>query len=221
MNCHVYIILVAHGHDALQEVLQIFKQLFVVDVLIHLEQFLNLCHTLRFPARHHGTIHIACNGVEHLLRVQVVNSFLSVSQNGGTIGTNACQFGASPVKDRHEVVANKVNILFAQVLQGFDVVIDVDITISCTGLDGIMHIDALNAGNMHARSSHFILQGTDALTAPNFTGNSIIQSGDYTGDTGDLTNLLQGNGIKLGAIPSQSHFHIVFLLFLTIIALYC
>ena len=69
MNRHINVILVAYRHNALQEVNQIFKEFLVVDIFIHREKLLDLCHALRLPARHHGSVHIAGNGIEHILRI--------------------------------------------------------------------------------------------------------------------------------------------------------
>ena len=58
MNRHVDVVFVAHRHDCLEEVNQIFKKLFVVDVLVHCKEFLYACHAFRFPSRKNETVGI-------------------------------------------------------------------------------------------------------------------------------------------------------------------
>ncbi len=53
MNCHVDVVLVADRHDGVQEINKVLKELVLIHILIKLEQLLDMCHTLRFPAGHH------------------------------------------------------------------------------------------------------------------------------------------------------------------------
>ena len=69
MNGHVDIVFVADRHDALQEVLQVRKQLLIVHILVHLEQFLDVSHTLRLPAGQDRTVGITADGGEHILGI--------------------------------------------------------------------------------------------------------------------------------------------------------
>ena len=53
---HLDVILVADRHDGLQEVYEILEQLLAVNILIHLEELLDLRHTLRLPAWHNRAV---------------------------------------------------------------------------------------------------------------------------------------------------------------------
>ena len=81
MNRHVDVVLIAYRHDAVEEVDQVFAQSFFVNVFVFFEEILNDCHTFWFPAWHNGSVHVAGYGFKHFFRVQVVYSFLGVSEN--------------------------------------------------------------------------------------------------------------------------------------------
>ena len=59
MNCHIDIVFVTDGHDALQKILQIFEELFIGYVLIHFKEFLDVRHALGFPAGKNRTVGVA------------------------------------------------------------------------------------------------------------------------------------------------------------------
>ena len=56
MDRHLDVILVADRHDGLQEVYEVLEQLLAVNILIHLEELLDLRHTLRLPAWHNRAV---------------------------------------------------------------------------------------------------------------------------------------------------------------------
>ena len=189
MNGHVDIIFVAGGHDALQEIFQIFKELVIIHILVHLKQFFYPGHTLGLPAGHYRAVHIAGDGFEHLLRIQSIHSLLGVSQYGRTIGTHACQLSSGPVKHRHKIVANHVNAGLSQTLQSGDIIVDVFVAVGSTYLDGIVNIYALNTGKLKTCILNFFLQCQNIFHFPGFTGSGAVQSGDHACHAGNLSDL--------------------------------
>ena len=79
MDCHVNVILVAHRHDALQKILQVGKQFFIVNVLVHGKKLFDVRHALRLPARHDAAVGIPGDGREHIFWIDGIYSFLCVS----------------------------------------------------------------------------------------------------------------------------------------------
>ena len=207
MDGHLDVVLIADRHDRLQEVNQVVKQLFVVDILIQFKQLLYLGHALRFPARHDGSVHIAGNGIEHLFRIDAVNSFLGICQHCGTVCPLSGQFGSCPVEDGHEVVADKMDVLFTKVSQAFDIGFDVLVPVSGTGLDRIGNIDTFNAFDLQAGCFHFVFQSTDLFSCPEIARLFVIQHGNDSGYARNLTDLFQGYRIILRPVPAHCHFH--------------
>ena len=207
MNCHLDVVLVAHGHDSLQEVDKVIEQRIRIHILVEGEQLLNMSQALWLPARHHGTVHIASDRVKHLFRIDRIYGSLRIGKNRGTIRALASQFGTCPVEDRHEVVAHQMNVFLAKVFQCLDVVFNIGVAARCSGLDGIGDVDALDAADVQTRSFNFLLEGVDFFLCPELSRLFVIESGDDAGDARDLTDLFQGNGVKFTAIPAKCHFH--------------
>ena len=207
MDCHFNIVLVAYRHDCLQEVDKIIEQSLRVHILVESEQFLHMGKTLRLPARHHGAVHITCDGIKHLLWIDGIHGCLHISKYRGAVRTLAGKLGTGPVENRHEVVADKMNIFFAKVLQRLDVVFDIGVAARGSGLDGIGDVDALDAADMKTGSFHFLLEGVDLFLRPQFSWLLVIQRRNDAGNARDLTDLFQGNGVKFTAIPAKCHFH--------------
>ena len=157
MDCHVDVILVAHRHDALQKILQVGKQFFIVNVLVHGKKLFDVRHALRLPARHDAAVGIPGDGLEHFLRIEGIHSLLGVSEDSRTVRTFSGEFRAGPVENRHEVIAYEMDIFFSEIFQCLNVVINVEITVRCAGFDGVVDVDALDTGNMKSCGSNFRL----------------------------------------------------------------
>ena len=154
---HLDIILVADRHDGLQEVYEVLEQLLAIDILIHIEELLDLRHTLRLPARHYGAVRHLLHGSSEVIRIDRVDGLLVVCETGGTIRVLTCELGSGPVKYRHEVVAYEVNIFLTEVLECLDVVCDVLVTVLIADLDGVADIDRLDTAQAKACSLDLFL----------------------------------------------------------------
>jgi hypothetical protein len=95
-----------------------------------------------------------------------------------------------------------VDVFLAQMLQGLDVVVDVFVTGWKPDLDVVMNVDALDAQDGQAGGLHLFLQGMNPFPRPQRAGGKIVQRGDDPLHSGDLPNLLQGDGIELRTVPT-------------------
>ena len=213
MDGHLDVILVAYGHDLLEEVFEIVEKIVSSHVLVLLEEFLDVRHSLGLPAGHDGTVGVASDGLEHLLGDQLVDSLLCVGQGSGSVRKDSCELSPCPVEDGHEVVAYHVDVLFAEVLQSFDIVSDQLVAGRLAELDIFVNVDALDAGDAKACRLNFFLQSVDPLLAPDFAGLCVIKRRDDAGHAGDLPDLLQCDSVEFGTVPSECHFHSEYLSF--------
>ena len=207
MNGHIDVVLVAHGHDGLEEVLEVGEQRFVVHALVDLKQRLDLLHALGLPAGQDVAVGVRADRGEHVLGIERVHLRLVVGQHGGAVPAGLGQIGARPVKDRHEVVAHHVDVLFAQRGQGLDVVVDVHVAAGQARLDVVVYVDALDAADVQAARRHLVLERPDRLARPGLAGLGGVQGGDHARHPGNLANLLQRHAVIAGAVPAQCHFH--------------
>ena len=166
MNCHINVVFVTDRHDSFQEVFQIGKECFLVHILVHFKELLDFCHTLRLPAGKDKTIGVGGNGIKHFHRIDAVHSLLAISKYRGAVRAYSCKLSAGPVKDRHEIVAYKMNILFAKALQGLNIIVNIFVSVRRTDLDGIVNIHTFDAGKIEPGSIYFRLAGMDFLAAP-------------------------------------------------------
>ena len=207
MDGHLDVVLIADGHDLLKEIFEVVEEIIGGHILILLEELLDVSHSLGLPAGHDGTVGVAGDGLEHLLGNQLVDGFLCVGQSGGSVRKDSCQLSSCPVEDRHEVVAHKVDVFFAKVLEGLDVVGDQLVAGRLAELDIFVNVDALDAGDVKAGGLNFFLERVDTLLTPHFTGLCVIKRCDDACHAGDLPDLLQGDSVEFGTVPSECHFH--------------
>ena len=207
VNGHVDVIFVADGHDALQEIFQVGKKRLVVHAAVHFKQLFDVLHAFRFPAGHDGAVGVAGDGGKHFLRIQLIHGLLGVGEHGGAVRAYAGQLGSGPVEYGHEVVADQMDVCLSQILQGGDVVVDILVAVEKTGLDGVVDVDAFDAGKAQSGVLDLFFQGKDIGKLPHVPGRGVVQGGDHAGHAGDLTDLLQGHGVEAASVPSQCHLH--------------
>ena len=148
MYGHLNIILLTYGLDCLEEIHQIVKETVLIHILIHVKQLFNARHTLRLPSGKLKSVRLFSHGLEHILRINLINLLLAVSQHRGTVRTLLSQIGTGPVKDRHEIIAHHMNSGLAQTLQGRYVVGNVLFPVRSSHLDRIVYIDTLNSQDL-------------------------------------------------------------------------
>ena len=202
MDCHLDIILVTYRHNLLKEIFQVLKQFFIINIFVHSKKLFYFCHTFRLPARHYSSVHIACDRVEHFLRIQCVYCFLCISQYSGTIRSYSCQFCSCPVKYRHKVITYQMNIFFSKIFKSLNIVCNVLVSVSATCLNIIMDIYTFNTSQFQSCCFNFFFHSTDAFSAPYFARLSIIQCSDNSCNPRNLTNLFQSYCVKFGSVPS-------------------
>ena len=174
MNCHIDIVFVAGRHDSFQEVLQILEEFFIINVLVHLKQFFHMFHSFRLPPRHYCAIGVTCDGSKHFLRIQFIYCFLRICKHGRAIRSFSGQLSPGPVKDRHEIIANHVNVFLTKIFQTLNVMINIQIPVCRTGLDGIMYIYTFNADYFKSGSLNLFFHGSDCFSCPHFTRCRIV-----------------------------------------------
>ena len=207
VDSHADIVSVTNRHNSFQEIFQVGEKLFLVHILIKGKELLDFRHTLRLPARHHISVGIPRDGIKHFFRIQSVDGLLAVGQNGGTVRPDAGQLRAGPVENGHEIIAHHMDILFAQVFQGADIVFDVTVPFRKSDFNGIVDVHTFDTRNMKPAGLHFLLQCMYSLLLPKVSGSRIVKSGDHARHTRDLADLLQRDRIEAAAVPAQCHFH--------------
>ena len=213
MNSHVDVVFVTYRHNGFQEVYQIVKKFFFINVFIQSEEFFYFLHTFRLPAWHYSTVHVIFDAVEHLFRIHAVDGVLAVSKNCRTVVSLTLQLCSCPVKYRHEVVAYHMDVCFAQVFQGFNVSFDIFITFRSSCFNSVAYVYAFDTCKMKTGVFYFFLHCHDLVQSPYFTGHFVIQSGDDSLYIAALTNLFQSYSVVVFAVPAHCHFHNKYLTF--------
>ena len=205
---HLDVALAAGGHQSFQEVLQVLPQLFLGDRGIGLEQLVQLCHTLRLPAREGHVVLLgeAQDVVGHGL-VIVLDHVLLVEQSSGAVADGVEQVGTGPVKDGHEVVADDLDTELGQVADALLVVLDVLVAGGQADLDVIVDIDRLDHVHVEAVGVDLIGDLLDLVDLPDLTGHLVVQCPDDAGHAGNLLDVVEGDGIVAFTVPTPTHFH--------------
>ena len=148
MYGHLNVILLTYRLDCLEKIHQIVKETVLIHVLIHVKQLFNARHALRLPSGKLKSVGLFSHGLEHILRINLIDLLLAVSQYRGAVRSLLSQIGTGPVKDRHEIIAHHMNSGLAQTLQGRDVVGNVLLPVRSSHLDRVVYIDTLNSQDL-------------------------------------------------------------------------
>ena len=76
-----------------------------------------------------------------MLRVNLVDDILIVSENRRAVRPLSGQLGTGPVKHRHKVITHHMNVFLAQAFQRRDVVVNIAVSVLCPCLDVVMDVD--------------------------------------------------------------------------------
>ena len=204
--------LLTDRHDGFQEVFQVVPQHLLGDGGVSGKQLFQFGHPLRLPAGHGVALGAFQDVFGHLHGV-ILDQILLVIHGGGAIGQGVEQVGAGPVKHRHEVVGDHFDPGPAQIAQGGDVVLDVLVPGGTANLDVVVDIHRFHHVDVEAGGFDPRLFGGDFLRLPHFAGLLVMQGPHDAGDAGDLTDLLQGDGVIAFAVPAECHLHGRILLF--------
>src|SRR5690606_33270811 len=115
--------------------------------------------------------------------------------------------GASPVEDRHEVVAEHADPQFAHVPDALAVVVDPAISRGEPELDLLVHRNALHHGELQSRRPDLLLQAGEGGLRPDLAYRYVVERRHDPGYPGDLANMLQRYGV-VDAIPAEGHVHV-------------
>ena len=163
---------------------------------------------LRLPTGKRQTIRAFFHAFHQGFGVQAFHRRGVVKQRGRTIGHRVKKVGAHPVKHRHEVVANDLHPVFAQIAQTFLIVLNVLLALRRAELDRLVHVDALDDINIEAVLRRLRLDRSDARLRPHLARRKIVQRPDDAGHARNLADLFEGDGVITFAIPAESGFHV-------------
>ena len=145
MHSHLNLILLASWHNSIQEIFIILTKLVCIYIFILIEQIHNLIPTVWLPARHYETATGFLNAVKHFTGVNSVNDRGIIGKCRGAILQRHGKISSGPVKHRHKVVANQMNVCFSNCLQGLAIIFNQFVPCRKTNFDILMHVDTLNA----------------------------------------------------------------------------
>ena len=206
VNGHLDVALVAHGHQLLQEVLQVLPQLLLGHRAVHLKQLVQAGHPLRLPAGEGHAVEVLQDIVGHGLGV-VLDQVLLIVQGGGAVGQGVEQVSAGPVKDRHEVVADHLHAELLQIPHGLNVVVDIHVPSGQPHLDVVVDVHRLHHVHVEAVRLQLLLDFGDLLLLPDLAGLLVVQGPDDAGHAGDLFDVGQFDAVIALAVPAESHLH--------------
>ncbi len=118
------------------------------------------------------------------------------------------EVGTSPVEHRHEVVADALHTLFAEVAEALFVDLNLFVAVGTRIFDSLDNRKRLYDAPSHAETLDVFLQFVDFLLSPHLTQGHIVKSGNDALHT-NLSELGKSNLILL-AKPTPSSFHFCF-----------
>ena len=186
----------ARGHDAVQEIHEVFKELFVRDVLVLLEEPVELFGGVAFiPPRKAQVVLI------ELLEVR-----LFVREADGAVFLHIVKVGAEPIEDGHEVVADALNAEFAEVSDGLRIVGDEPIARGLAEFDILMHGDRLDDFHLEVCLFAQRFEAGDLVARPDFAHGDVVNGRDDARQIGDLPDVGKRDAVAL-PVPAEGHFH--------------
>ncbi len=212
MDRHLDPCLVAGRHDRLQEIFQVFPQLFLGHRAVCLEQFVQLRHPLRLPSRKCHSVQIVQDVIRHFLII-VLNPVLFVEQRRGAVLQRVEQICPGPVKNGHKVVGHDLHAELRQIAQRSLIVFDILVSGKKPDLDIVMHVHALHHVHVEARALDLAPCLLDLFHLPDLSGLLVMQRPDQPGHSRDLFDHLRGNAVVSLAVPAKCHLHNVVLLY--------
>ncbi len=211
VDCHFDAGFLTGRHDTLQEILEVFPQLFLGDGRIVGKQLVQLRHALRLPAGEGHAVQVFQNILGHLLII-VLDTGLFIEQRGRAVPYGVEQVGACPVENGHEIVGDDLDACRGKVAQGDIIVFDILVAGGTADLDIVMDVDRLDNIDIEARGFDNSLFLCDFFGFPDFAGLLMVQRPDDAGHAGNLPDLVEGNRIVPFSVPAECHLHSNFLL---------
>ena len=210
MAGHLHADLFAGRDDAVEEILEVFKQLLLVHALVELQHVLQLGQTGGLPARQGEAVGVFGRAADDLHRGHRAQLGLIVIQAvGAVLRDDARQIGAQPVQHRHEVVDDDLHAVLRQIADGLAVILDVLVARGQAELDILMHVDALDDLALEPRGMHLVDIRLDLVFLPNLARGLVVKHAHQAGAAGDLLDLLERDFVALTAIPAKRHFHVL------------
>ena len=204
MNGHDHAALLGHGDDLFQEFLQVFPQALFPDLAVSADQLTHfVLGVAGVPA---GQVDVVLQGVQALHLIPVHD------QAGGAVRRLFVQLGTGPVKHGHEVVGHAFDAVFGAAADVLAVDFQQLVHIVAAQLDVLVHGDGFHHVEHKAVVLALLFHFGKALLGPYLTGFYVVHSADNAVHAGDLTDVLQADGVGF-AVPAERHFHRQNLLF--------
>ena len=118
------------------------------------------------------------------------------------------KISAHPVKHRHEVVADDLHPVLAQIAQTFLIILNVLLALRRAELDRLVHVDTLDDINIEAVLRRLRLDRSDARLRPDLARREVMQRPNDAAHARNLADLFEGDGVIAFAIPAKSGFHV-------------
>ena len=196
MDRHVDARFVARGHDAVQEIDEVFKELFVRDVLVLLEE----------PVELFGGVAFVPAGKAQVVLIELLEVRLLIGEADGAVFLHIVKVGAEPIEDGHEVVADTFHAEFAEISDGFRIVFDEPIARGLAELDVLMHGDGLDDFHLEPGLFAELFEAGDLVARPDFAHGDVVNSRDDARQIGDLLDVGKRDAVAL-PVPAEGHFH--------------
>ena len=216
MDGHFDVALMADRHQLLQEVLQVFPELFFRDALVCTEQLTEMGHTFRLPAGEGHTVFLfLCQNIVCHFTGIFFDFFRFVIESGGAILQRMEEVGSGPVKHRHKVVADYFYAERCQITDGLDIVFNVMVAGRQADFDIIVDIDGFHHVHIEAVGLQLFLDFGDLFRLPDLSWQFVVQSPDNCAYAWNLFDVRERNLVVIFAVPAKPHlhWHVYFLLF--------
>ena len=172
------------------------------------DEVVQMRQALRLPTGKRQTVRAFFHAFHQGFGVQAFHRRGVVKQRGRAISHRMEKVGAHPVKHRHEVVADDLHSVLAQIAQTFLIVLNVLLALGRAELDRLVHVDALDDINIEAVLRRLRLDRSDARLRPNLARRQIVQRPNDAAHARNLADLFEGDGVIAFTIPAKSGFHV-------------
>ena len=210
MNRHLNAHFLAHRNHGIQEILVIIPQHVRRNALILLQCLLQLSQPLRLPSRKGKSVAVLRRLFHDLKGSHIAQLSLVIIQAVGTVLLdNPRQVRAEPVKHRHKIVHDHLNAILGQVADGGDIVGNILIPGGKPHLNVLMDIHALDDFALQPCLMNLVHILFNLFLRPHLACRFVIKNPHKAAHAGNLPDLLQCDGITVGPIPAECHFHML------------
>ena len=188
--------LVAGGHDAVQKIYEIFKQLFVRDPLIFFQK----------PVEFFGRITLVPAGKAQVFRVEFQQRFVTIAKGVRPVRVFALQIRPQPVENGHKIVAHAFDAYLTKIADGLRVIFDQPVPGRFAEFDVFVYGHRFDHFHRKIRAVAQFFQPFDFGKFPDFSHRNVVNGGHHARHVRDLPDVFQRDRIFF-SVPTESHFH--------------